>query len=197
MDPTGPRAVFRWTSLAAALALTALASRADVQIERTIMPLEAAPSSFAIGLPGGVNFCFDPTRGGVSYAWTGGFIDLTNVRPGMGKKISEVKLLGPVVYQENGATPLRLGDPARAPRVEFRGYTLQDDAIEFRYTLDGVLVREEIRARPGGGLTRRFRVDGAKDEKWWYVTAGKPAMALARTSPGEFVLDITFDKATP
>lgn len=170
---------------------------AEVLIERTVMPLDAAPSSFAIGLPGGVSFCFDPTRGGVSYAWTGGFIDLTNVRPGMGKKISDVKLLGPVVYQETGATPLRLGDPAHAPVVEFRGYTLQDDAVEFRYTLDGALVREEIRARPGGGLTRRFRVDAAKDEKWWYVTAGKPAIALNRQAPGEFTLDVAFAKPTP
>jgi hypothetical protein len=168
-----------------------------VLIERTVMPLDAAPSSFAIGLPGGVNFCFDPTRGGLSYAWTGGFIDLTNVRPGMGKKISAVKLLGPVVYQEAGTTPLRLGDPTHVPVVEFRGYTLRDDAIEFRYALDGVLVREEIRARAGGGLTRRFRVDAAKDEKWWYVTAGQPAIALTRQSPGEFVLDLTFDKANP
>ena len=46
-------------------------SRAEVQIERTHMP-EAHASSFAFGLPGGVNFCYDPVRGGVNYAWTGG-----------------------------------------------------------------------------------------------------------------------------
>ncbi len=181
--------------VAGALALVA-SLHAEVLVERTILPLDAAPSSFAIGLPGGVNFCFDPTRGGVSYAWTGGFVDIAPVRPGMGKKISEVKLLGPVVYRETGATPLRLGDPTRVPVVAFRGYTLRDDAVEFRYTLDGVLVREEVTTRPGG-LTRRFRVDAAKDEKWWYVTDGKPALPLAQKAPGEFVLDVAFDRTAP
>jgi hypothetical protein len=61
------------------------------------MPLDASPSSFAIGLPGGVNFCFDPVRGGVSYAWKGGFVDLAPARPGPGKFINPVKLLAPVV----------------------------------------------------------------------------------------------------
>src|SRR5687767_10599532 len=137
----------RFTRFTLALGLFApFALGAEVLVERIFMPLDASPSSFAVALPGGVNFCFDPVRGGVSYAWKGGFIDVTPARPGTGKFISPVKLLGPVVYQETGAAPLRRGDPARVPVVEFNGYTLRDDAIEFRYAVDGVLVREEIRA---------------------------------------------------
>ena len=71
-------------------------ARAEVLIERIFMPHDASPSSFAIGLPGGINFCFDPVRGGVSYAWKGGFLDLTPARPGTGKFINPVKLLGPL-----------------------------------------------------------------------------------------------------
>jgi len=41
-------------------------TRAEVQIERTFLP-DAHASSFAFGLPGGVNFCYDPVRGGVNY----------------------------------------------------------------------------------------------------------------------------------
>ena len=136
--------------LAAALAFAATCAplRAGVLIERTFMPHGAAPSSFAIGLPGGIGFCFDPVRGGLSYAWTGGFVDVTPARPGPGKFVAAVTLAGPLVYQESGVAPLRRGDPGRVPVVEFAGYTLRDDRIEFRYTLDGTPVREEITVRP-------------------------------------------------
>ncbi|MSU65840.1 MAG: hypothetical protein EXS38_07015 [Opitutus sp.] len=185
--------------IVALFAVLAPSASAEVLIERTILPFDVAPSSFAIGLPGGVNFCFDPVRGGVCYAWTGGFIDLTNVRPGFGgKHISPVKLLGPVVYREDGNAPLRRGDPARPPVVEFKGYTLHGDAVEFRYTVDGFLLQEEIRARPGGGgLVRRFRIEGATDAKWWYVTDGKPARPLTAGPDGKLTLEISFQSPAP
>jgi hypothetical protein len=179
---------------------SATATRAEVQIERTVMPFEAAPSSFAIGLPGGVSFCFDAVRGGVSYAWTGGFIDLASVRPGPGKLITPVKLLGPVAYRESGASPLRRGDPARVPAIEFKGYTLRADAIEFRYTVDGALVREEIRAQGTGAaaqLVRRFAVAGAADAKWWYVVAGQPPRALGPAGTPELKLEIPLGSTSP
>jgi hypothetical protein len=172
-------------------------ARAEVQIERTFLPFDVAPSSFAIGLPSGVNFCYDPVRAGVCYAWTGGFLDIKPVRPGVsGKFLSPAGLLGPVVYRENGPTPLRRGDPAHVPVCEFKGYTLRDDSVEFRYTLDGVLVREDIRAA-NGGLVRRFRIDGATDAKWWYAVDGQPASALNRTSDGQFELEVKFGGTKP
>lgn len=178
-----------------ALLLSIAVTRAEVLIERVFMPLDASPSSFAIGLPGGVNFCFDPVRGGVSYAWKGGFVDLSPARPGTGKFINPAKLLGPLVYQETGVAPLRRGDPARVPVVEFTGYTLRDDAVEFRYTIDGAAVREEIRVSSNGdALLRRFHVDGAEDAKWWHVTEGKPATELKREPNGTFVLELPLGK---
>ena len=180
------------------LLLSIVASRAEVLIERIFMPLDASPSSFAIGLPGGVNFCFDPVRGGVSYAWKGGFVDPAPARPGPGKFINPVKLLGPVVYQETGVAPLRRGDPARVPAVGFAGYTLRDDAVEFRYTINGTAVREEIRAkRDGSALVRRFQVEGGDDAKWWHVVEGNPATELRRESGGTFVLEVPLEAATP
>jgi hypothetical protein len=180
--------------VAATLLLSSLA-RAEVQVERGFLP-DAGPSSFAIALPGGVNFCFDPVRGGVSYAWTGKFLDLAPMRPGTGKFIKPANLLGPVVYREAGAVPLRRGDPNRVPAFEFAGYSLRDDAVEFRYMIDGVLVRDEIRARPGGGLERRFHFEGGADAKWWHVVDGKPAAELRRESSGTFVLEIPFAPQT-
>ncbi len=176
---------------------TAPPIRAEVQIERTYLPFDAAPSSFAIGLPGGVSFCFDAVRGGLSYAWTGGFIDITSVRPGLGKKITPVALLGPVVYRESGAGPLRRHDPAHVPAIEFKGYTLHAAAVEFRYTVDGVLVREEITARAdGAGLVRMFHVENSPGEKWWHVVNGQPPTALTPESSGTFTLAVPFGRAT-
>jgi hypothetical protein len=173
-------------------------AHAEIQIERTLMPFDAGPSSFAIGLPGGVNFCFDAVRGGLSYAWTGGFVDISSVRPGMGKKITPVKLLGPVVYRESGNAPLRRNDPAHAPVVDFKGYTLHAATVEFRYTVDGIPVREEVSARPdGSGLVRHFTVENSAGEKWWYARDGQPPAALTFESTGSFTLAVPFGKAAP
>jgi len=166
-------------------------ARAEVQIDRIFMPHHASPSSFAIGLPGGINFCWDPLRGAVNYVWKGGFIDATPARPGIGKFTEAVKLLGPIVYQEAGAVPLRRDDPAREPTVEFAGYTLKADAIEFRYTVNGLLVREEIRARAdGAALVRRLQIQGGSDGRWWHVVTGRPATELKRDPSGAFMLEL-------
>ncbi len=160
----------------------------EVQIERTMLP-EAHAGSFAFGLPGGVNVCYDPVRGGVNYIWTGGFIDLTNIRP-VNKLIKAADLLGPVVHREAGPAPLRRGDAARVPVLEFAGYTLRPGAVELRYTVDGVPVREELRAAPDGrALVRTFRFDrtGA-DSRWWFVVDGQPPRAVTPQADGTFVL---------
>ncbi len=162
----------------------------EVQIERTMLP-DSHAGSFAFGLPGGVNVCYDPVRGGVNYVWTGGFIDLTNVRP-INKLIKAAALLGPVVYRESRPLPLRRGDATRAPVVEFKGYALRDSAVELRYTVDGVPVAEELRAAPDGrALLRTFRFDRtASDAQWWFVVEGRPAQAVVPRADGSFVLSI-------
>jgi hypothetical protein len=172
-------------------------ARAEVLLERTFLPHGASPSSFAVGLPGGVNFCFDPVRGGVSYVWRGGFLDLTSVRPGPSKFIDAARPLGPIEYRESGPAPLRRGDPARTPTIEFTGYSLRADAIEFRYTVDGFTVREEIRARPGGGLLRRFSFAGDPAARWWHVVVGQPPTELRRATDGTPMLEIALPPLRP
>jgi len=172
--------------------------RAGVACERIFMPEGAAPSSFAIGLPGSVNFCFDAVRGGVSYVWSGGFIDPSPARNGIGKFVDAVKLLGPIVYRETGPAPLRQADPARVPIIKFLGYTLRDDSIEFRYAVDGTTVREEVRVRTDGkALTRHFLLGGSPDATWWYVIDGKAPTPLPRHAGGACVLEIPLGKAIP
>lgn len=157
-------------SVAILFSCLAMNARAELLVERTVMP-GAAPSSFAVGFPNGISFCYDPVRGGIDYVWRGGFIDLTSVRPGPGKLIKPVELRGSILYRENGPAPLRRGDNQRLPEIKFKGYSLQEDAITFRYTVDGTPVEEEVRLRKGGdSLIRYFRVqDAARDSRWWYL----------------------------
>lgn len=162
----------------------------EPRIERTYMP-DAAPSAFAVGFSNGLNFCYDPVRGGLNYVWDGDFVDITSVRPGRGKNLRPVKLLGPVIHRETGPMPLRRGDPLRVPTVEFAGYRVGEDVIEFRYLLDGVLVREEIRpSTAGDGLQRRFRVDGGNSEKLWFVRDAQPPVELTMGRDGVVHHDI-------
>ena len=176
----------------------AACARADVRVERGYLPHGAAPSSFAVALPGGVNFCFDPVRGGVSYVWTGGFLGLAPMRPGPGKFIQPAGLEGPLVHREEGVAPLRRGDPAKVPEVIFTGYALRDDAIEFRYTVDGVPVQEKVRVRPGGGtLVRTLHFPAGNDTRWWRALDGRPPERLVPGADGKITLEIPLAKPAP
>lgn len=183
---------------AASLSAQPTLAPGEVLVERTTLP-DARASSFAFGLPGGINFCYDPIRGGVNYVWTGGFLDLANVRPGPGKLIKPAQLLGPIVARETGAAPLRRGDPAHIPVIEFKGYTLRSGSVELRYTLDDTPVREAIVALPDGtGLKRTFHFDrSGADAKWFYVTAEQPTTPLAADASGAFVLITRFTPSAP
>lgn len=183
--------------LAGCALLAAPAARAEVEIERTFLP-EAHASSFAFGLPGGVNVCYDPVRGGVNYAWTGGFLDIANVRP-VNKLLKAAVPLGPIVYRETGPAPLRRGNALHVPVVVFKGYTLFAAAVELRYTVDGLPVRETLSALPGGsGLRRTFAVGKTEsDATWYYTVAGRPATAFTPGASGVFTLDVPFSSPTP
>jgi len=177
--------------LAMAAAVAVPAVFAEIKIERVFMPHGAAPSSFAIGLPGGVSFCYDPLRAAVSYVWRGGFVDVTPARPGIGKFTDPVTLLGSMVYRETGAAPLRRGDLSRVPVVEFRGYALHSDTVEFRYTVDGTPVRETIALRAdGGALVRRLQIGDGRMPPWWHVAEGRPPLRLEPDAQGALVHEI-------
>jgi hypothetical protein len=181
---------------------------AGVLLERGYLP-EAKPNAFAVGFAEGVSLCFDPVRGGLNYAWTGGFVDVAPIRPGMGKTVAPVTLLGDVVYRETEGTPWRVGRADRVPAVRFRGYSVAADRIEFVYTLDGLEVREQIVPRGRTGLVRRFVVSGGGGPVWFLPGTGQGTAVVRGATAGggghrldgvgrrEFTVEVTFGGNRP
>lgn len=183
-------------------------STGSVLVHRTMLP-DCGPSSFAVALGPNLGFSYDPGRGGINYAWQGEFVDLSPTWKAKINQPAEVK--GTIAYRESGRFPLRLTRGGAEPKYVFKGYVLLPDAVEFHYLLDGVPVREEIRASADGrGLVRHFRVDTAV-ESWSYALEPQPTAKLssgggawneartALTAPGsrEFSLHIEFNARQP
>lgn len=126
------------------------------RVFRTFMP-GAGPSAFAVELSPKLALCYDPLRGGINQVWRGS-IDL---EPTSRAKINEpAAIRGEVFYQETVEQPWRLKAGDAVPIRRFKGYRYVEDAVVFEFTLDGVAVRETLRAsRDGSGLERTVEVE--------------------------------------
>ena len=146
---------------------------------------EASPAAIAVGLPGGVSYCFDAGESRLRYAWLGGFVDMT--RTLLSKKNRETNLtetaeiVGEIFFRE-GLAPIRAGDRERIPQRRFRGYRLVDSLPEFHYQLDGVDVYELI-APVDGGIVRRFRI-GEVSQPMWFVARDAEGVRIESSLPG-------------
>ena len=146
---------------------------------------EATPAAIAVGLPGGISYCFDAGESRLRYAWRGGFIDMA--RTLLTKKNRETNLtetaeiLGKIFFRE-GAYPIRSADRERIPQRKFRGYRLVESMPEFRYDVDGVRVYERILPIEGG-LARHFRLEGV-EQPMWFVPAEDDGVEIRSTLDG-------------
>lgn len=126
------------------------------RINRTWMP-NAYPSSIAVGFPSGLNYCFDPTRGGVAYAWDGDYIDRWPTIAG--KFPRNANIPGKIFYRAPEANAFRSGSVGTA-KIKFRGYHVENDIPQFRYDVDGLAVTETISSKEDrSGFVRHFHVE--------------------------------------
>ena len=136
---------------------------------------ESTPASIAVGLPGGVSYCFDAGESKLRYAWQGGFVDMTRTllaKKNRATNLTETaEIVGEVFFRE-GPYPIRVGDRNRIPQRKFQGYRLVNSVPEFHYQVDGVEVFELI-DRVDGGLVRRFRVTDVDQPMWFVPTEAK------------------------
>ena len=140
-------------------------------VVRWDMP-EATPAAIAVGLPGGISYCFDAGESKLRYAWRDGFVDMS--RTLLNKKNRQTNLtetaeiIGNIFFREGGF-PIRVGDRDRIPQRRFRGYRLVDSIPEFHYQVDGISVFERIEPTDGG-LVRKFRIVDVQQPMWFVPT---------------------------
>jgi plastocyanin len=98
---------------------------------------DAPPRALAVGLPGGVSFCFDPEAGSIAFGWRGGFLDV-----------------GPDRAQRGGQRCLILGERFSV------GDELGREGPTLLFEVDGRGVRQTVTATPDGALRSTFQIDG-------------------------------------
>ena len=153
-------------------------------VVRWDMP-EATPAAIAVGLPGGISYCFDAGEAKLLYAWRGGFVDMS--RTLLNKKNRQTNLtetaeiIGDIFFRE-GLYPIRVGDRDRVPQTRFRGYRLVDSVPEFHYQVDGISVYERIEP-VDGGLVRRFRIVDVQ-QPMWFVPVEAEGVEILSTLDG-------------
>lgn len=131
----------------------------QARVVRVLLP-DASSRSMAVGLPGGLNFCFDAETCSVRYAWSGGFIDVSPERGnGTGRGGGVCRPLGTIwKVGDSGNPTLSLGTSDPAP--DFTGYRVDGPSVEFSFTVNEVAIRQRISAAPGGdGLVFGFASD--------------------------------------
>jgi len=119
--------------------------------------------SILVGLPGGINYCFDADTCCVRFGWFGMFLDVgpdwgydANHRGG-----SPVKTLGERFKVGEIDLPIRIGSPYLTPQVEFKGYEWNGENVPvMKFLVNGVPVRQTVRpAARGIGLQYDFEFD--------------------------------------
>ena len=156
-------------------------------VVRWDMP-EATPAAIAVGLPGGLSYCFDAGESRLRYAWSGGFLDLTETlsRKTDEKKMTPTaKLVGEVFYR-SPSFPFRVGAPDRVPQRRFLGYRIVDGAPEFRYRIDGIEVLERVARGASGSLVRTISV-AQSDQPMWFL---EPQLRQLPRGPVKFEVPV-------
>ncbi len=146
---------------------------------------EATPAAIAVGLPGGVSYCFDAGESRLRYVWRGGFVDMTRTlltKKSRATNLTETAAIVGEVFFREGPAPIRVGERERIPQRRFRGYRLVESVPEFHYQLDGIDVHEQI-AVTDGGIVRRFRIPDV-DQPMWFVPTPAAGVEIRSTLDG-------------
>ncbi len=130
--------------------------------------------SIAVGLPHGMNFCFDAGSCAVLFGWAGAYLDVGPDRSGRGGQ--PCKILGNRFPTGNIGFPLRQADGTKLP-VKFKGYR-KGASPEFQFDWGGRDVRWRIGpAGHGVGLRYEFLISGGVGSVQFHL--GEDAMMTA------------------
>lgn len=128
----------------------------------------ASPAAIAVSLPGNLSYCWDASICKLRFAWSGGFLDNSELWKGKGDVLA--KVVGTPFFRDKTEFPLSIGNHDGIQVVDYKGYSLINRYPEFHYTLNGIDVYELIMPKNDGtGLIRKFRIpDGTKTV--WFNT---------------------------
>lgn len=138
-------------------------------VDGFVDPIPGIPGAVGVNFGPELSYCWDTTECRLLYAWTGGFLDMTNYwgEPESGRRkgfgyIPEI--VGELVYLSRGSHPLGIFDHyTNPPAPEFLGYEMVDGVPEFSYREGNAVVR--VRIVPGDkpmSFVKHYRVEGAK-----------------------------------
>ena len=124
---------------------------------------DGPPRAISVGIPGGINFCFDAESCMVAFGWFGPFLD---IGPDWGRNAGQrgggsVNVLGERFQSGQIMFPIRIGGKHITPQVSFKGYQLRGkETPVFEFTVNGAWVKETVSASEKGiGLTYSFEMD--------------------------------------
>ena len=126
----------------------------------------ASPAAIAVSLTKDLSYCWDAGTCRLRFAWSGGFLDNSELWKGKGDV--SAKVIGEVFFRDQTKFPLTFKEKGEIPIFDYKGYSLINRYPEFHYTLDGIDVYELILPKEDGtGLIRKFRIPSLKSTIWF------------------------------
>ncbi len=126
----------------------------------------ASPAAIAVSLSNDLSYCWDAGTCKLRFAWSGGFLDNSELWKGKGDV--SAKVVGKVFFRDKTQFPLSFSTNIIAPKFDYKGYKLINRYPEFHYTINGTDVFELILPKADGrGLSRTFRIPDVKNTIWF------------------------------
>ncbi len=161
------------------------------RVDRLPLP-ECSPKALAVGLPGGLNYCFDAENLAVRYVWHGRYLDAGPNFTGRGGET--VRVLGerlPVGYQENG---LWLGKGPPSSRA-FIGYKI-GRTVWMLYAIDDVAITQAVETADRG-IQYTFEVQPTDRDIHFKIDANGLRVSSSKGVWKDGVLTVAHGKFAP
>jgi len=126
----------------------------------------ASPAAIAVSLTGDLSYCWDAGTCKLRFAWSGGFLDNSELWKGKGDV--SAKVVGNVFFRDKTDFPLSFSSDNKSEKLDYKGYKLINRYPEFHYKINGIDVYELILPKTDGkGLIRTFSIPDVKNTIWF------------------------------
>jgi mono/diheme cytochrome c family protein len=150
----------------------------------TITPVGKIDRAINVGIPGGLNFTFDPVSCQLKYAWKGAFLDAGPAWNGRGG--NPVRVSGETLVTLKSGHAIRIGSASEMAVPRFLGYRLEDHMPVFRYRINGALVEHRINV-VNSRVTQKFVVRGATADVFYTGNAEAKFRSKTGTRDGDTI----------